>query len=256
MRDPHVERLRFTIGSEKGSEYDNPKPLEFEHTLGHFRTEEGVLLVEPVEHFPDEATARSAIEPFLKNWEIGADLGGYAGAIRFRFLGAEVVDRNPPPPGGSQHITLAGSVRFGITTAASLTVTRRSYPPPPADFTASLDVVSAYDRWLGYRAGKEPLQSMAYFVYTITRARTRNLAEAARMLYVDKRILIELKRLASTKGDPLTARKAPRDGQFEKLTDTERAWLEQTVPKIIRRLGEHAAGAPLTLMRLNDLPPL
>ncbi len=258
MRDPHVERLRFAIGSEKGSEYDNPKPLAFENALGRFRTEEGALLVEPADHFPDEAAARSVVEPFLRSWEIGADLTGNAGAIRFKFLSAEVIDRNPPPPGTPQQISLAGTVRIGIRGGtATLLITRRSYPPPPADFTASPDVISAYDRWRGYQAGNEPLLSMAYFVLTLADATAQGRRrDAAKLLHVDFEVLRKLGELTARRGDPKTARKAPQDGQFQKLSDTERAWLEEAVQKIIRRLGEKAAGAQLTSLTLKELPTL
>lgn len=83
MRDPHVVRVRFEVTTGPGLSYNNPAPLTFSNALGTFRLADGVLVIEPREHFADEHTARAAIEEFLRAWEIEADLLKTLGAIRF-----------------------------------------------------------------------------------------------------------------------------------------------------------------------------
>lgn len=256
MRDPHVERLLFTIGSDERTAYENPEPLTFENPLGHFSTRDGQLLVEPADHFADEAAARSIIEPFLRGWEIETDLDLNPGTIRFKFLTAELVDRDPPPPGADLSIQLRGELLSITGGIVKTLITYRTYPPPPSAFEATVDVVYAHARWLDYRAGREPLQGTGYFVLTLIQAAAGTRKDAAKVFQIDDKVLDKLGELTSTKGDPRTARKVPRGGLYQPLTGAEPAWLEQAVRKVIKRLGEHASRATLTMITLDDLPKL
>jgi hypothetical protein len=208
MRDPHVDRLLFEIGSEEGISYDRPVPLNFTNHLGRFDCRDGKLVVEPASHFADEDDARAVIEPFLRSWEIEADLNLNIGTIRFRFLRAEVVDRDPPPPGASQVIQVKTA---GVVLSAgevTLRVTKRAYPMPPESFRATSDVERAHSRWRAFRAGREPLQSMAYFVLTLAEAAAGGRKNAAEHLRIDPDVLGSIGRLSSTRGDASTARKS------------------------------------------------
>jgi hypothetical protein len=60
----------------------------------------------------------------------------------------------------------------------------------------------------------------------------------------------------SKKGDALSARHVQRDREFEDLTGGESSWLEQTIRRILHRMGEHAAGVILTEITMADLPSL
>jgi hypothetical protein len=256
MRDPHVERLYFQIGSAEHVSYDRPEPLTFDNDLGRFECHDGRLVVAPEAHFTDPDDARVVVEPFLRGWEIDSDLDGNIGTIRFKYLRADVVDRDPPPPGASVTIAAkAGSI--GISGAAATGhVTRRKYPRPPTSFRASADVQQAYNRWLAYRHSQEPLLSMAYFVLTILEAGAGGRDRAAQLLAVDEKVLANVGRLSSTRGDPGTARKAAKAGTFQPLTPVETNWLEAAIPRLIRRLGEREAGAALEQIRMADLPLL
>jgi hypothetical protein len=68
--------------------------------------------------------------------------------------------------------------------------------------------------------------------------------------------LYKIGELTSTRGDAMTARKAPVGGQFRELTASESAWLEQATRRIIKRLGEHASGAALSQIEMKDLPKI
>lgn len=256
MRDPHVERLVFAITSREGTAYDNPAPLSFQNNLGRFSTREGRLLVELANHFANEGAARSFIEPFLRSWEIQSDLDSNPGTIRFTFVNADVVDRNPPPPSADLSIQLRGeslSVSGGIVRTL---ITYRSYPPPPSAFEATADVRYAHARWLDYRAGREPLQATGYFVLTLVEAAAGGRKRAAKALQLDVDVLHKLGELTSTKGDPRTARKVPPGGLYHPLIGAEPAWLETAIRVLIKRLAEHASGKTLIKITLNDLPKL
>jgi hypothetical protein len=256
VRDPHVERLLYVINSDERIAYENPEPLTFENPLGRFGTRDGKLLVEPVHHFADEAAARSIIEPFLRSWEIGTDLDSNPGTIRFRFLAAEVIDRDPPPPGADLNVQLKGESLSITGEIVKTLITHRTYPPPPSAFEATVDVVYAHARWLDYRAGREPQQGTGYFVLTLIQAAAGTRKGAAKIFQIDEEVLNKLGELTSTRGDPRTARKVPRGGLYRPLTGAEPAWLEQAIRKVIKRLGEHASGATLTTITLRDLPQL
>lgn len=256
MRDPHVERLHFEIGSEEGVSYENPAPLTFTNHLGQFVCRDGVLRVEPAAHFADESDARVVVEPFLRAWEIDADLNGNIGTIRFSFLGADVVDRNPPLLGTPQVISAGAAAAAFASVRAAAHITRRLYPTPPESFRATSDVTQAYSRWRGFRAGHEPLQSMAYFVLTLVEAVAGGRKVAARSLAIDLDVLGTIGRLSSTKGDADTARKVERGTAFQELSGSEEQWLEHAIRRVVKRLGEHAAGGALDPLRMADLPEL
>jgi hypothetical protein len=83
MRDPHVQIMHYTIGSGEGISYRDPEALSFSNHLGDFVLVDKALRIKPTEHFSDEGEACTAIEPFLRAWEIEADLTSNVGAIRF-----------------------------------------------------------------------------------------------------------------------------------------------------------------------------
>lgn len=256
MRDPHVQTMHYEVSSGESISYRNPEPLSFSNHLGTFDLSDGKLRIVPTEHFPDEDDARRAVEPFLRAWEIEADLTSNIGMVRFKFDRTEVIDRNPPPPGSPQVIELKGASMVLVGGSVSVHVTCSKYPQPPETFRATPEVQHAYRRWLGYRSGKEPLQSMAYFVLTLLESAAGGRKSAARSFQIDVPVLGTIGRLSSTKGDESTARKAGPGNQFQELSGSEKQWLEEAMRRVIHRLGEHASGAPLVLISLRDLPSL
>jgi hypothetical protein len=256
MNDPHVERLHYEIRSGAETSYRVPGAVGFANQLGHFEMREGMLAIQPLDHFTTEDDAREAIKPFLRAWEISTDLDTSLGSIHFEFHHTDVVDRSPPAVGESQSIEVKAADMVIVGNAASVQVTRTSYPPPPKSFNITVDVERAFKRWQDYQAGTEPLLGMAYFVLTIARAAAGDQAKAARVFDVEAPILRKIGELTSTRGDALTARKAPRGGQFTELTDLEKTWLEQAVRRLIIRFGERASGAVLGRLVMSDLPKL
>ncbi len=256
VRDPHVQKLHYEVGSGDGISYRDPSPVVFPNHLGDFELRDGKLSITPTEHFADEDDARQAIEPFLRAWEIEADLNSNVGMIRFKFAQAELIDRDPPPPGASQVFQVKAALTVELSCRASVHLTCSKYPEPPKAFRTTSEVELGYRRWISFRAGKEPLQSLAYFVLTLLESSAGSRREASQVFQIDFPVLSTIGRLSSTKGDGTTARKVGPGTPLQELSGAEKHWLEQTVRRIIHRLGEHASGAPLTPITLSDLPAL
>lgn len=256
MRDPHVEAIHYKIGSVETISYENPKPMTFSNHLGEFSLSDGKLRITPVEHFAGENEARTALEPFLRAWEINTDLNSNFGMVRFEFERVELVDRAPPLPGGSIVVTLEGASMVMIGSSVIVRLTCREYPNPPTAFSATPEVMHAYRRWLRYRAGNEPLQSMAYFVLTLIESAAGGRPLASQTFQIHPDILNTMGRLSSTKGDAITARKAISQKQFQDLSPAEKQWLEEAVRCVVQRLGEHASGAQGSVITMAKLPQI
>jgi len=269
MRDPHVQAMHYKIISGGGVSYLNPELMSFSNHLGTFDVSGDKLRIVPSEHFPDESSSRRAIQPFLEQWEMEVHLTSTIPMLRFEFDRVELIDRAPPPPpppvvnSGAALTAQARSVSLGargmavLHGRATLQLTCSKYPEPPKTFRATTEVQHAYRRWLGYRSGNEPLQSMAFFVLTLLQDAAGNRQAAARSFQIDVKVLNKIGELSSTKGNERTARKGPGPGkQFQELSGAEKQWLEQAIPLVIHRLGEHASGAPLAPISLRDLPSL
>ena len=256
MRDPHVVRLLYGVTSGPNISYKNPPQLSFDSVLGLFDLADSVLTIEPAEHFASESAARDAVSPFLRAWEVETDLVRNFGTIRFEFLRSEVVDRDPPKPGEAVLVAIAGSIVLVGSGTATLTLGMSQYPEPPRAFSVTVDVERAHRRWQLFREGKEPLPSMAYFVLTLFESAAGSRRDAASTFAVDYDVLDMLGRLSSTRGDPETARKAPKGAPFTELSGAESHWVEQAVRRLIVRLGEHASGASLSQIAMRDLPAI
>ena len=257
MRDPHVEAVYYEIGSGEGISFGSPPVLALTNRLGTFELANGKLTICPTAHYASGEEARAVFDPFLRAWELDADLTRNIGSIRFKYLSVHKVDRNPPEPNsGSVSIAVDAAELMLLGGSASVHITQNAYPPPPDDFRTTPEVEVAYGRWRGFRERREPLPSMAYAVLTLLESVAGSRREAAGTLQVDMRVLDTIGRLSSTKGDGATVRKFEAGASLQPLTGSESTWLEAAVRRLVRRLGEHAAGAPLSLIAMKDLPTI
>jgi hypothetical protein len=249
VRNPKVQRLYYEITGGQDLTYDHPPDLEFTNDIGHFRTEDGTLCVEPIPHFHRESEARAVVEAYLDLWTRWANLQAQMlGILSFKFLRSEIIDLDPPAPGESQTIYLETAGISFSSGEVTIHISRKSYPAAPELTCMGADVESAYQRWMGYKEGREPLQSMSYFVLTLVESVGSRQA-AASYYKIEKAVLSEIGRLASTKGSSVDARKATTTGD---LTGEERAWLERVIPKIIVRIAETRGEKSVSTMRLID----
>lgn len=255
MADWHVERLYYTIENDPGTSYEKAQPLTFSHPLGEFHADDRKLTVKLSRHFASEPEARVAVEAFLRAWEIETELTIALGVLRFRFQRADVIDRSLAQGSAAVHISGVAAASFaGIVT---LTAVRRSYPSPPTaeGFNAAPEVQLAHQRWREFAGGREHLTSMGYFVLTLLQDKAGGpRKKAASMYHVAFDVLNMVGHLTTNKGGPSGARKV--DGVSQELTPKERTWLEEAVKVLIRRMGQVAAGATVSMIRMQDLPKL
>ncbi len=198
MRDPHVETLFYNISSNERISYKDPKPIKFNNHLAEFELADEHLVINLKEHFPDEESARKAVEHYLTSWEINADLTLEIGAIRFLFDKSKIIDRNPPKPGETITIHAKAAEYVVVGNNAKIHLQRAEYPEPPLKFSTTSTVETGYRRWIGYKEGKEPLQAMSYFVLTLIQDLASSRDDAASMYKIEKSILKKLGELSST----------------------------------------------------------
>jgi hypothetical protein len=137
---------------------------------------------------------------------------------------------------------------------AVVKIIRNNYPPPPNAFISTEDVEQAHYRWRNLTSGKEPLQSMTYFLVTLLERRAGgDRTKATKIFKISKPVIKTLARLSSDKTHGLDSRKAAFTDSANEITDGEVNWLNVAIPKIIFRLGAHATGAQLTEITMTDL---
>lgn len=253
MPDLHVVSLRYALRPSKDISYPNPPPVEFETAEARFRLADGTLICEMKAHFPTVDEARRAVEPTVRAWEIDADLRLGRDSLRFTFDTANVVDRSPAPPGVARLFASSHGVAV-VSGTATAHVTRVNYPSPPPDtFRLNPDAESILARSQGYRDGREPLPSMAYFCLTFLEAKAGSRKDAADAYRIDLQVLRKMGELTTTRGDAMNARKADA---AKPLTGAEHAWLEAAVKMLIWRVGDTRHASALPLITMSDLPKI
>jgi hypothetical protein len=258
MRDPHVASLRYRFVAGETVSFDCPPPVERETEAFRMRLEDGVATFEMLEHHASEETARRRVEEYLRAWEIDVALRFGRGEVRFEFEGADVIDRDPPPPGTGVVIYAKAAMAAAGALTATGHVTRRQYPDPPDKFVVSPDVETMWYRYEGYLRGREPLATMAYACLTLLEASTGGRNRAAKRYSIEIDVLRALGRLTSSIGDTETARKFKGLSERRPHTGAEKAWIDAAVKALIRRVGEWAfdPGASLPQITMSDLPKL
>jgi hypothetical protein len=229
--------------------------MEFETGEVHFRLADGKLTCKMKTHFASVDEARQAAEPVIRAWEVDADLRWGRSGLQFIVDSADVVDRTPAPPGVAHATAFVGGVgAITMTGSVSVHVSRAQYPaPPPPTFRLSPDAESILARYDGYRNGREPLQSMAYFYLTVLEAKAGSRKDAEKTYRIDLPVLSKMGELTSTRGDSKTARKA---NALQPLTGVEYAWLESAVKMLIWRVGDTRGPGALPVITMADLPNL
>jgi hypothetical protein len=265
MNDPHVVSLRYRLETDNTRSFANPSPLNGEKEPITWRLADGVLTCEMKTHYASPEEARAVVHPFLRGWELDEPLreGGLR-AFWFTFEKAEVVDRNPLPPGTPQVIQLSSISSAGAGLQASLHRSQPMYPTPPVRFEVSPDIETLWHRYEGCRQGREPLLAMAYFCLSLLewRASSRPGRGSARKKIkaeygIAEDVVSTLGDFTTNLGDEKTARKLSVRNTRREPTTQEATWIDAAIRIIIHRVGEHAADpmAPWPMLRMSDLPP-
>jgi hypothetical protein len=237
FRDPHVVSLRYRIEPSEGVTFgDDTGPMEREFDAFHLSVTHETATAHMKEHYATERGAREVVEGYLRPWEIYEAVRPMGTGVKFSFLEAEVIDRDPP----CFYATARAAPRFGSAVRAEV-VRELRLPDLPEAFATSSDVKVMWTRYKGYLQGREPLLPMAYYCLTRFRSGAGHNKEAASRFRVSKNVLDKLGRLSSTSGDETTARKWDSASSPQPLTDREIEWVENAVRLLIYRVGQYAA---------------
>jgi hypothetical protein len=269
MNDPHVEELIYRVETGEELRIIDPSPVEEETAEFRMRLADGIATFKMKPHYSSEENAREPVEAYVRAWELHVALVyGYKRKLHFIFERPKIIDRNPPPPSPpGTPVNLKGELSATVTTEGHLTVIPqlRHYPEPPRDFVASPDVATMWQRYEGYLQGREALQSMANFCWTVLELSAKGFPakqtrdKVASMYHVCPKVLRMLGYLTSNVGDLRTGRKATVANR-RSLTPQEVKWLEEVVKKLIRRAGEYAADPQKQWRQITladpDLPQL
>jgi hypothetical protein len=250
VNDPHVESLVYHLETDKTLVFQTPQALDIDTPQFGLHLEDGRLTLAMKSHHASIKEARQAVQPFLDAWEIEWALRVHGTReMRFIYETAHLVDRRPPPPGTTIiDAGVADMMYVGSEVAVVLSVP--AYPPPPTAFKISPDVEMLWRRYEQYVQGREPLASMAYACFTfITKVIANGERDASARFNIGRNVLDEFGRLTGRKGE----RKYPSEGPY---SGQEESWLTTAIRRLILRIGEEAAGAPLKQIAMTDLPRL
>jgi hypothetical protein len=134
MRDPHVVSAVYRISTEGYNAFAAGASNAFVTPFGAFILKDGILKVAPKEHFSSASEIKTALRPILRAWEAQADLRDGIGAIRFKYESVELIDRDPPPPGGPVTI----NVELGELILSQRDSNRSLYPEQPPSSSRGL----------------------------------------------------------------------------------------------------------------------
>jgi hypothetical protein len=185
----------------------------------------------------------------------GAFISPHAYRIRFEYERSDLEENNTQP--GSITV-FPEPVRITVMVLAP-TITRSNRVYPAVDLlyarTPLTDLLTA--RLRRTRDGGETWPAFAYFVLSTLEQEfgggTKSLRRpTAKALVVDWAVLNGLGSICDRR-DPEIGRKSAKNPA--PITAPERAWMEAVVVRLIRRVGEHAAGSPLASITMTDLPP-
>jgi hypothetical protein len=231
--------------------FDNPPPLHWQTPAFEANLSNALLRAEMRVHLTTVEQARAAVEPLLQTWEIDIALTRGQREMTFAFKQAHLVDRNPPPPGSTVTATATAAGRASVSATGQ--GIRKTYPVVPTNFRAVPDVVSLWTRFEGFKNGREPLASMAYFCFTLLKS-NGNIDVISKALAVDTAVLKKLSELSTNRGDVSTARKMTR--QLTPFTSAETQWLDAGIRALIRRVGEIASNHSPLRLTMKQLPQL
>ena len=233
MNDPHVEALIYIVEHDKSSDYSLAKTIEIEHTTFRLKLEDSEARFELKEHYPTWQQAQQAIQPFIQQWELRASLESGLGTFTLKFKRPEMIDRKPTP-GVVSLSALPISFNFAIS-SPTVTVSRQ-YPQPPPERRMNIDnpdVQTMLHRYLGYRQGREPLPSMAYFCYEVFAKRLgKDAQHAAEKHKISHKLVKRVRNMASNKGGDQARHQS---GICHPLTQPEVQFLQKAVAAMIVR---------------------
>lgn len=258
MNDPHVHALLYRIEHDNSVDYSKASPIEHEVEPPNVnvKVEDRCVRIELKDHYATEDEARTAVEPFLRYWQIEVALRGRPGQFDLEYLKGEIIDRSP-----TQGVVIPSALirhMWDLPQPSVTHTTPKSYPPPPPGLTRNPDdpdVSAMYEHFKRYSENRERLIDMAYFCFTMVTPWLCETKEAAASQYgISGRLLKKIKGLVGRKG----ARKMTKQGSTPDLNENESQFLEAAIRKLILRVAEvtHNPDERRPKITLSDLPAL
>jgi len=195
------------------------------------------LTAKPVIDYPDEDSARAALEPTLHAWEATTELiDGYPVRFDFEQSQMEVVD-----PSEGNTVAMAGVAMVAVATLEATATLERGRFPMPKDEIKSVGEMTTLlrTRWRNVAQGRELVTGSAYFVLTTLEDKFGGRNGVASTLCISRNILDKLGRLASTE-DPQLGRKA--SGGPGPLISEDVIWIKAACHQLIKRVMLYEAG--------------
>jgi hypothetical protein len=253
MNDPHVASVHYRLEFGDGTTYSPPSsPLTFTRGDFVFKVSGSEIVLTPTAHFPTRDSALAVAEPIVRAWQLEAAIKLRVPRLKIEYQRTELIDRAPTPGVINGAVEIRGVA--SATATASIVRHVNEHPPVPDQyFELTADVESLWQRYVGFRDGREPLLSMAYFCLTVLESRGGR-TTAAVALNVDEAVLRKVGELTSTRGDLASARKASRT--LQPLSAKESSWLIDAIPALIIQLGRSAKMPSPIRLDLSDLPSL
>lgn len=258
MNDPHVVALNYRIEHHSSVDYDEANPLNHSEEAFEIHVKRNNVRFAMNRHYATQTEALESVEGYIRAWEHLAALENGPNEFKLVFDGAEIEDRDPTP-GAVYASAKPAHFTFSVS-EPSVHVSRGAYPRPPLtrmEFSPCVQLM--FDRYVGYRARREYLPSMAGFCLTVLEKSVQSekgrRKAAAKHYDIEFKVLNEVGRLCSNKG-AAEARKA--QGIDQDLNGRERQFLEEVVKAIIQRAAEVAADpdGSRDMIVLSDFPDL
>lgn len=259
MKGSYVESLTYRILHVESESYEKAPPLEHEYSAFSIHVQNNIATFRLKERHATVDLARAIIEPFVRAWELDAELYRGFGAFQLAYRSAEICDPKQPPGQNVHDCSVWLDVKMDVTVDA--VVERGCYPSPPANLAVNADVETMLQRFNLYRQGRDTPAGMAYFCLTMLESMVDSNGGSSRreavaqMFRIDKSVLGLLGQLTAKKGGT-QARKAA--GIANEFTLAERQWLEAVVKAIIRRAAAVAydENEKLDTLTMSDFPAL
>lgn len=256
MPNLYVKYLYYTLNVKEGVSFKDCGPIESKLGSFELRLESNKLECKMLKRYPTVEAARKEVEDYLKTWEIYAALELGDNEIEFMYDSAKIVKYDSSGDlSKSSEIT---QISKNSEKPASLIVShkRDNLPIPPQRFHRNEKVQILWNRYDDYLRRKEKLLGMAYFCLNFIEDDAGGRKEASKKYKIDKKVLDKIGELSSTKGKlGIDARKAKDNAG--PLTDEEVKWINETIRKMIIRVGEYKDNLPsLNLIDMSSLPDI
>lgn len=172
--------------------------------------------------------------------------------MRFKFVTSYIQSKAPAPG----VMNMRGVALITSSLRATLTLTHAKHPePPPESFVVNECVAELAAHLLQAKEHPGSVLKDAYAMLTRLEMEFAGLPAAAKALNLSVGMLVEVKKLCTSRGMGAEVRKYGEKLQSAPLTAQEREWLLRVLELLVRRTGALAASAvPGPLVNLADMP--